>query len=41
LGIDESRRRARELGQEADTAAFALGSLLLRRLADYVMERDR
>src|SRR5262249_27549594 len=41
LGVEESRRRAAKLGQEAVAAAAALGSSLLARLAKYVVERDR
>ncbi len=41
LGIAESRRRARELANEAEAAARRLGSELLGALARYVVERDR
>lgn len=41
LGVEESRRRATALGQEAVTAADRLGSDPLARLARYVVERDR
>ena len=41
LGIEESRRRANELTQEATAAAERLGSPLLAKLAKYVVERDR
>ena len=41
LGIEESRRRAKQLGQEAVSAAERLGSDLLARLANYVVERER
>lgn len=41
LGIEESRRRANELGNEAVAAAERLGSPLLVKLARYVVERDR
>ena len=41
LGVDESRRRARELANEAEAAARRLGSKLLGALARYVVERDR
>ncbi len=41
LGVEESRRRVLELGRNAIRAADALGSPLLARLAQYVVERDR
>ena len=41
LGLEESRRRAAALGRDAVTAANALGSERLARLAEYVVERDR
>ena len=41
LGVDESRRRAAELGRRAIAAAETLGSSLLAKLARYVVERDR
>ncbi len=41
LGIEESRTRAKQLGQEAESAAERLGSDLLARLARYVVERER
>ncbi len=41
LGIEESRSRAKQLGQEAALAAERLGSDLLARLARYVVERNR
>jgi len=41
LGVEESRRRAAELGRQAVAAAAALGSEPLARLAKYVVERDR
>jgi geranylgeranyl diphosphate synthase type II len=41
LGIEESRRRASELGQTATAAAERLGSPLLAALAQYVVQRDR
>ena len=41
LGIEESRSRAKQLGQEAALAAERLGSDLLARLARYVVERER
>src|SRR5256714_756243 len=41
LGVEESRRRAAKLGQEAVAAAGGLGSEPLARLAKYVVERDR
>lgn len=41
LGIEESRSRAKQLGQEAELAAERLGSDLLVRLARYVVERER
>ena len=41
LGIEESRKRAHSLGQEAVRAAERLGSELLARLAKYVVERDK
>jgi geranylgeranyl diphosphate synthase type II len=41
LGVEESRRRAAELGQEAVAAAEQLGSPLLADLARFVVQRDR
>jgi len=41
LGIEESRKRASELGQQAIAAAERLGSPLLAELAQYVVQRDR
>ena len=41
LGVEESRHRARNLGQEAVWAAEQLGSELLVRLAQFVVERER
>ncbi len=41
LGVEESRRRAAELGQQAVAAAERLGSRLLADLARYVVQRDR
>jgi geranylgeranyl diphosphate synthase type II len=41
LGIAESQRRANELGEQARSAADALGSPLLGRLAMEVVGRDR
>ena len=41
LGVEESRRRAAELGQQAVAAAERLGSPLLADLARYVVQRDR
>jgi len=41
LGVEESRRRAATLGQQAVTAAEVLGSVLLADLARYVVQRDR
>ncbi|MBX9579073.1 MAG: polyprenyl synthetase family protein [Gemmataceae bacterium] len=41
LGIDESRRRAADLGRAAVAAAGRLKSGPLARLAEYVVERDR
>jgi len=41
LGVEESRRRALALGNEASAAAERLGSNILARLAKYVVERDR
>ncbi|MBY0457471.1 MAG: polyprenyl synthetase family protein [Gemmataceae bacterium] len=41
LGVEESRRRAAELGQQAVAAAESLGSTLLADLARYVVQRDR
>jgi geranylgeranyl diphosphate synthase type II len=41
LGIDESRRRAEALGQDAEAAAERLGSPLLKRLAEFVVKRER
>jgi geranylgeranyl diphosphate synthase, type II len=41
LGVEESRRKAAELGQQAVAAAEELGSTLLADLARYVVQRDR
>jgi geranylgeranyl diphosphate synthase type II len=41
LGVEESRRRAADLGREAVAAAGRLKSGPLARLAEYVVERDR
>lgn len=41
LGVEESRNRAAELGQQAVVAAERLGSPLLAALARYVVDRDR
>ena len=41
LGVEESRRKAAELGQQAVAAAEQLGSALLADLARYVVQRDR
>ena len=41
LGVEESRRRAAALGQQAVAAAESLGSTLLADLARYVVQRDR
>jgi geranylgeranyl diphosphate synthase type II len=41
LGIEESRRKAAELGRQAVAAAERLGSRWLAGLARYVVERDR
>ncbi len=41
LGVEESRRRAEELGQNAIAAAEQLGSALLADLARYVVTRER
>jgi geranylgeranyl diphosphate synthase type II len=41
LGVEESRRRAAALGQQAMAAAEILGSDLLAELARYVVQRDR
>ncbi|WP_171472416.1 polyprenyl synthetase family protein [Frigoriglobus tundricola] len=41
LGVEESRTRAAELGQQAVAAAERLGSPLLAALARYVVDRDR
>jgi geranylgeranyl diphosphate synthase type II len=41
LGVEESRRKAAELGRQAVTAAETLGSPLLAALAHYVVQRDR
>lgn len=41
LGIEASRRKAQELGDEAVAAAERLGSPLLAKLAKFVVERDR
>jgi geranylgeranyl diphosphate synthase type II len=41
LGVEESRRKAAELGRQAVAAAEELGSRLLAELARYVVQRDR
>ena len=41
LGVEESRRRAEELGQHAVAAAGQLGSTLLADLARYVVTREK
>jgi geranylgeranyl diphosphate synthase, type II len=41
LGLEASRRKAKELGDDAVAAAERLGSPLLAKLARYVVERDR
>jgi geranylgeranyl diphosphate synthase type II len=41
LGVEESRRKAAELGEQAMAAAGALGSPLLAALARFVVQRDR
>jgi geranylgeranyl diphosphate synthase type II len=41
LGVEESRRKAAELGEQAMAAAHALGSRLLAELARFVVRRDR
>jgi geranylgeranyl diphosphate synthase type II len=41
LGVEESRRKAAELGREAIAAAEELGSPLLAAVARYVVQRDR
>ncbi|WP_439623814.1 polyprenyl synthetase family protein [Gemmata sp.] len=41
LGVEESRRRAAELGKQATAAADELGSPLLAELARYVVTRER
>jgi geranylgeranyl diphosphate synthase type II len=41
LGVEESRRKAAELGGQAVAAADALGSRLLASLARYVVTRER
>ncbi len=41
LGVEESRRKAAELGRQAVTAAEELGSPLLASLAQYVVTRER
>ena len=41
LGVEESRRKAAELGEQAVAAADALGSRLLASLARYVVTRER
>jgi geranylgeranyl diphosphate synthase type II len=41
LGVEESRRKAAELGEQAVAAAGALGSRLLASLARYVVTRER
>jgi geranylgeranyl diphosphate synthase type II len=40
LGVEESRRKAAELGQQAEEAAGKLGSSLLADLARYVVTRE-
>jgi geranylgeranyl diphosphate synthase type II len=41
LGVEESRRKAAELGRQAASAAETLGSKWLAALARFVVERDR
>jgi geranylgeranyl diphosphate synthase type II len=41
LGVEESRRKAAELGEQAMAAAGALGSPLLAALARYVVTREK
>ena len=41
LGVEESRRKAAELGRQAGAAADRLGSPLLASLARYVVTRER
>jgi geranylgeranyl diphosphate synthase type II len=41
LGVEESRRKAAELGRQAVAAAERLGSPLLAALAQFVVQRDR
>jgi geranylgeranyl diphosphate synthase type II len=41
LGVEESRRKAAELGRQAVTAAEELGSPLLASLAQYVVTREK
>jgi geranylgeranyl diphosphate synthase type II len=41
LGVEESRRRAADLGRRAVAAADRLGSPLLARLAEYLVSRER
>lgn len=41
LGVEESRRKAAELGREAITVAERLGSPLLAKLARYVVTREK
>jgi len=41
LGVEESRRKAAELGRQAVAAAEQLGSRLLAKLAQYVVTRER
>jgi geranylgeranyl diphosphate synthase, type II len=41
LGVEESRRKAAELGQQAVASAEVLGSTLLADLARYIVQRDR
>jgi geranylgeranyl diphosphate synthase type II len=41
LGVEESRRKAAELGTQATVAAERLGSPLLAELARYVVTRER
>ena len=41
LGVEESRRKAAELGEQAVAAAQRLGSPLLAELAHYVVTRER
>ena len=41
LGVEESRRKAAELGRQAVAAAERLGSRWLAELARYVVTRER